>query len=47
MGASKATPAEAAFVQYADKIDDDLLAAKPLTELRRVVYVTVLQRQAR
>ncbi len=46
VGATEAVAAEAALVQDADEIDHHFLAAKPLGELRLVVDVAILQRQA-
>ena len=46
MGATKAPAAETALIEDTDEIDDDVLAAKALAELRLLVDVAVLERQA-
>src|SRR5580704_17767661 len=46
MGAAEAGAAEAALVENADEIDDDVLAAESLAQLRFLVNIAVLQCEA-
>src|ERR1700679_1585469 len=43
MGAAEAGAAEAALVEDADEIDDDVLAAESLAQLRLLIHIAVLQ----